>query len=121
MRNSKQNDSSTPRSLSRTSEPDGRYLVSRPQPLGLMPTLWFWGKKENYRKGAPFILGINTLLYTFVLSQLSLGAVGGGLAGGASVLLSFGLFERFVRWRVAVRRKRLAAATPQDDAHEPRP
>src|SRR4051812_32282289 len=83
----------------------GDYLVRHRQPLFILPSWWFWRHSPTARKSAPFVLPLQYVLFVTVLPQLSLPPAGAAVAGAMTVVLSLGLFERFIRWRVKRRRE----------------
>lgn len=98
-----------------------RFLMSRPQPLGVLPTLWFW---RDVRVDKP-VVGMLTGLFTGIFAVL----VGQWiLAAGVSLPVAFiaalflptlglGIVERGLRRMVLQRRRALtrgmSAAPPR--------
>ncbi|MDC0666310.1 hypothetical protein [Nannocystis radixulma] len=105
-----------------TSERDStrpRSLMRKPQPLGILPSLWFW--QELWRT-EPRLHLFFTLLWTMVnaplvylvLAYLPPSWLAVSL-GFLFPILSMGLVERWLRLLVARRRRLMAART-----HAPR-
>lgn len=86
--------------------PDPPGLLAKPQPLGILPTWWFWTDPENWELVArgimPFYVVV-TLVALFVMPHPVL-ALGAPLV---ALWLSLGVLERYIR-RQALRRRELA-------------
>lgn len=93
-----------------TEEQAERSLMANPQPLGLLPTRWFWQDRRNRRIVAAMSAAISFI--TIVIGGL-IGAH--PLVVGASLLLTLplaeGLLERYVRRQVMKRRALAEAAS----------
>jgi hypothetical protein len=82
------------------------YLLDQPQRFGLLPTWWFWNRKDHWalvRGGFALLAGATV----FVVSLLDLTPLAAGLVAALTITLALGLLERGIRLRV---RKRLAAS-----------
>ena len=80
-------------------------LVSKPQRLGIFPTLSFWNDKENWRPVRWPMGAAAGMLYVVGLS-LPLSPLGMGLFCGGSMYLLIGVTERFFRGHLMRRRER---------------
>jgi hypothetical protein len=88
-----------------------RYLLERPQLLGIIPTRWFWRDMENWRLVRwPF--GIFVAIMVVVLSLGSPHPIVAGLIAGGTVFLAQGLLERYIR-KQALKRRALAEHSNQ--------
>lgn len=79
--------------------PARRSLLSQPQPLGILPTYWFWNDRERQRLVRPIIalvaLPVTPLLFLLVVKlQLPIWLL---LAGAVYPYLVTGLVERHIR------------------------
>lgn len=96
------NDNSS-RPLARTTS--GAPLVARPQRLGILPTLSFWNRRENWRPVRYPMAGV--AVGAMAVNQLvDPPLLIGGLTTGLAVYLSIGVMERVLRWGLSRRRKR---------------
>jgi hypothetical protein len=77
----------------------GRWLADRPQPLGLLPTWWFWNERRNWR----LIMGLvipTMLVVTAIVDLLGAGTLALALTPALVVTGMLGLIERYVRGRL---------------------
>ena len=88
-----------------------RSLLDRPQPLGILPTQWFWRQEHApvIRWGFALLAGV-TVLVTVALTDSVIVA---GLVPPLVLLLANGLLEKYVRQQVAKRRVELAERTAE--------
>lgn len=96
-------------------------LLDSRQPLGFLPTLWFWRDKENVRL-VRWPLWV-TIIAAFALAiAIDAGWLVSGLIPVAGILISLGLIERFVRRKALKRRSELErhALGSSDATDEPR-
>jgi hypothetical protein len=77
-----------------------RFLLDRPQRLGILPTRWFWDENWHLVRWGFGALAAVTYL---VLSLISPHPIVGGLIAGAVIVLANGLLEKYVR-RQAMKR-----------------
>jgi|SRR5690606_10147241 len=84
-----------------------RHLLDRPQPLGFLPTWWFWNNRENWRLvGWMFaILAVATLV---ALEFVPLPSLAKAAIAGSTIILANGLLEKYVRHQAMKRRRALA-------------
>ncbi len=78
-------------------------LLDVPQPLGLLPTTWYWRRVEGTAAGMVVLGGVG-LLAGFSGGALVGSAAAGGLVAVAVAALLLGLAERAVRRAVRSRR-----------------
>lgn len=88
-----------------------RFLMTRPQPLGLLPTLWFWREVRVDRPVIGTLMGLFMGVFAVAVGQLLL-AVGVSLpvvfiAALFLPLLGLGLVERGLRVMTERRRRAL--------------
>lgn len=96
-----------------------RFLMSRPQPLGVLPTLWFWRELGTDRPLLNMLVGLLMGVLGASVSWALL-AAGVGVPVGLLVTLSLpyltlGLLERGLRWGVLRRRRALAHAVTRGE------
>ena len=89
-------------------------MMSRPQPLGVLPTLWFWRELRTERPLLSMLVGLFMGMFSMGVVWL-LQAVGGSLSivfmmGMGLPYLALGILERALRWAVLRRRRALAQA-----------
>lgn len=86
--------------------------MARPQPLGVLPTLWFWREVRAEQPGVGVFAGLFMGVFATVGGRVLLGAgVSLPVALVATLclpLLGLGLIERWLRRRVIRRRRALA-------------
>lgn len=86
-----------------------RSLLDRPQPLGILPTYWFWRDPETSKLArwlmAP-LAGVTVLVIVLASNFHPLVA---GLVAASVMVLANGLLERYVRHQ-ATKRRALAAS-----------
>lgn len=86
--------------------------MSRPQRLGVLPTLWFWRDVRTDKPVIGMLTGLFTGVFAIVMGQLLLGAgVTLPLAFVAALVLptlGLGIIERGLR-RMVIRRRRALA------------
>ena len=83
----------------------GEYLLDRPQRLGILPSYWFWGRKENYRHirwPQAILAGVFIFIWGIIPKSLPLWL--SALVPGVAIVLALGLFERYIRRRAIARR-----------------
>lgn len=90
-----------------TLAPRDPALVDRTQPLGILPTLSFWDEPANRKLIRWPMAVLAGVLPLAVVSFLSLPWWGSGLVAAGTMVLSLGLFERYIRMRVKARRRAL--------------
>lgn len=84
----------TDKSLQRVAKP--KYLVDRPQRLGMMPTWWFWNDRDNWRLvRAPFAMLAAVAVVAVNLLDLPIALA--AIVASAAIFLAMGVLERFVR------------------------
>jgi hypothetical protein len=89
-----------------------RYLLDRPQRLGILPTWWFWNDRKNWRLVRwPFAIAVAALVFTLGVLSLPLPLELGILLG--TYVLALGSVEKYVR-RQAMKRRALAEREPTD-------
>lgn len=115
-------------------ERDPRFLMSRPQPLGVLPTLWFWRELRTERPLLSMLVGLFMGAFG-VSASLTFLAAGVSVPMGFIATLSLpyfalGILERCLRRAVLRRRRALAQsdspgelppalpATPPPSEHE---
>lgn len=88
-----------------------RSLMSRPQRLGFLPTLWFWEEVRFAHPLTNMLIGLAMGLFGVFTGSLLLDLLGlpGLLVVPFLPFLFLGLIERGFRWFVIRRRKQLAA------------
>lgn len=80
-----------------------RHLLEQPQPLGILPTWWFWNNRENWRLVRwPFAILVFALLTILAVLSLPLAVELAALVG--VFCLSLGGLEKYVRLRALERR-----------------
>lgn len=93
-------------------------LVAKKQPLGILPTLWFWNDEANFRLARPFVLAqiwISLPLASYAyLHGVSFAVLLPTILG--SYVLLMGGIERYVRHAVEQRRKRLSDGPPAPES-----
>ncbi|MBZ5709527.1 hypothetical protein [Nannocystis pusilla] len=99
-----------------------RFLMSRPQPLGLLPTLWFWRELRTERPVLSMLVGSFMAAFSMGIVAI-LQAAGGSLPVVFAVAmglpyLALGIVERGLRW-VVLRRRRALAQGSETPAIEP--
>lgn len=88
-----------------------RYLLERPQWLGIVPTPRFWRDTENWRLVRwPF--AIFSAVLVIVLSLIGPHPLVAGLIAGGTLALVLGSFERYIR-KQAMNRRALAESTEE--------
>ena len=93
-----------------------RWLMDRPQPLGILPTYWFWRRIENYRLIRWLPVSVYAIVCTInIILPLSLGPVLAGTINGFAMILSVGVAERFIRARAKQRKFFRIEAAGDDD------
>jgi hypothetical protein len=81
-------------------------LLDRPQRLGFIPTWWFWRDKHNWRLArVPFQILAGAAVAFVTLTKP--GLVLAGLIPALALILSLGLFERYIRNRAKAQRAAL--------------
>lgn len=85
-----------------------RHLLDRPQPLGILPTWWFWNQRENWRL-VGWGFGLFAAVITITIPLLNLHPLMAGLVAAGALMMAIGLLEKYVRHQ-AERRRALAAA-----------
>lgn len=73
-----------------------RYLMDRPQKLGVLPTMSFWNDKANW-KHVRVPMAVLAASVTIGIGVLSLGPLLSGLLGGATLVAAIGGTERYIR------------------------
>jgi hypothetical protein len=86
-----------------------RYLLERPQPLGILPTRWFWNDRENWRQ-VRWMFGLLAMGTVMLLSVTSLPLLASVLIAPSVIILANGLLERYIRRKALERRKALPKA-----------
>lgn len=77
-----------------------RYLMDRPQKLGVLPTMSFWNDKANWKHvKAP--MAVLAACVTIGIGVLSLGPLLSSLLGTAALVAAIGGTERYVRAKAA--------------------
>lgn len=89
-----------------------RFLMSRPQPLGVLPTLWFWREVRAERPAIGMLTGLFMGVFAVLVAELILVA-GGNLpvafiAALVLPLIGLGIVERGLRQLVLHRRRAVA-------------
>lgn len=87
-------------------------MMSRPQPLGVLPTLWFWRELRTERPLLSMLVGLFMGVFSMGIVWL-LQIAGSGLpvvftVGMGLPYFSLGILERTLRWAVLRRRRALA-------------
>lgn len=83
-----------------TREVPARYLLDRPQRLGIIPTWWFWQDKANWRIArVPVLLIMEAAVLAVLLAGLSLPYYVLALIPTLVLMLTLGLLERYIRRR----------------------
>lgn len=102
-----------------------RRLMSRPQPLGVLPTWWFWRDLRDERPllGASIgaLVGVFTAVISWVLVTAGVYLPLALVVAICAPMLGLGILERALRRAVRRRRRHLsrgALAQLPDDAHE---
>jgi hypothetical protein len=85
-----------------------RRLLDHPQPLGILPTWWFWNDRKNWRL-VGWGFGLLAAIVVLVLPIFHLHPLVGGAIAAAVVVLANGLLEKYIR-RQALKRRALADA-----------
>jgi hypothetical protein len=80
------------------------------QPLGFLPSMWFWNRPEHWRLVRWPFAGLAVLLI-LIVSLTGVPALAAGLLTSASLTLTLGLLERYIRAQAEAGR-RLRAGTP---------
>jgi hypothetical protein len=79
------------------------YLLDHPQPLGFLPTRWFWNDPENWRLVRwGYASGLFAMLLIAMLVFSNFWLV--WMMPIAAAYLGFGLLERYIRRRAMARR-----------------
>ncbi|MFO7563053.1 MAG: hypothetical protein R6X02_10460 [Enhygromyxa sp.] len=86
-----------------------RYLLERPQPLGILPTRWFWNERENWRE-VGWMFGLLAMGTVMLLSFISLPPLASVLLAPSVIILANGLLERYIRRKALERREALPKA-----------
>lgn len=68
-------------------------MIEHPQPLGVLPTWWFWTDRQSLRLLGPGF-GVIAVLTIVALGLLSLHSLVGGVVAAAGVVLVSGLLEK---------------------------
>ena len=99
------------RSLAHPRDDETRFLMSRPQPFVILPTMWFW---SQLRRTEPRLHVFTTLLWALLFIPLSLVAFtmiqplwAQAIAVSATVFLSAGIVEKALRVQILRRRRAL--------------
>jgi hypothetical protein len=74
------------------------YLTTRPQRLGILPTMRFWNTRTPVICAAGFVIPV--VVACTLVGYGGVGMVSGALAGMAAYWLPLGLFERYIRRRI---------------------
>lgn len=91
--------------------------MSRPQPLGVLPTLWFWREVRTERPLVGIATGLFMGVFVLVVSQTLLVRISLPVAFIVVLFLPYlalGLVERGLRWMVLRRRRALARGGPRE-------
>ena len=73
-----------------------RALLDHPQLLGILPTMWFWQDKSNWRLIRwPFVAILWVAIAIVVSFDFPLWVV--GVTVGGTLMLILGLIERYIR------------------------
>ena len=94
-----------------------QFLMSRPQPLGVLPTLWFWREVRTERPLVGIATGLFMGVFALVMSQTFLVWLSLPVAFLVALFLPYfalGLVERGLRRMVLHRRRTLARSGPQE-------
>lgn len=84
---------------------EAKYLLDRPQRMGILPSYWFWNRKENYqhiRWPQAIMAGLLIFIWGIIPKELPLWL--SALVPGVAIVLALGLFERYIRRRAIARR-----------------
>jgi hypothetical protein len=95
-----------------------RHLLDHPQPLGILPTLWFWNDRANWRR-VSWAFGTLGFIITIAVFFSHLHPLIAGLVAGLTMALAIGLLEKYVRHQ-AVKRRALAESATLDALGERR-
>jgi hypothetical protein len=87
--------------------PSARSLLDTPQPLGILPTRWFWADRKN-RRLAGWLFGTLVFVMLVILNAFALHPVLDAAIIAAVLLLARGLLEKYVRHKTLQRRRALA-------------
>jgi hypothetical protein len=92
--------------------PDNRRcLLDKPQPLGILPTRWFWADREN-RRLAAWLFGALVFVMLLILNALGLHPLVDAAVIAAVLLIARGSLEKYVRHKALQRR-----ALAESDRH----
>lgn len=107
--------------MSQSMYDEPRSLMSRPQRLGILPTLWFWREVGAERPMLGILIGVPLGVFTAVVGALLLELAGpiAFIAAPLVPLLGFGIIERGLRRLVLRRRHALACGEPQEALPSP--
>jgi hypothetical protein len=75
---------------------EAKPLSQVPQPLGFLPSMWFWNQTQHWRLVRWPFAGLAVLLISIV-TLTSVPALAAGLITSASLMLILGLLERYIR------------------------
>lgn len=73
-----------------------RSLLEHPQPLGVLPTWWFWTDRASLRLLGPGF-GALAVLTLVALGLLSMHSLVGGIIAGVGIVLTSGMLEKRAR------------------------
>jgi hypothetical protein len=90
-----------------------RSLLDHPQPLGILPTRWFWNDRKNWRL-VSWAFGILVFVTLVILDVLGLHWLANVAIIVTVLFLAQGLLEKYIRHQALKRRPLVATAT--DDA-----
>jgi hypothetical protein len=89
-------------------------LLDRPQPLGILPSYWFWRDPETSRLASWLLAPLAGVTVLVLMLAWSFNPIVGGLVGALLIVLANGLLEKYVR-RQAIKRRALAASQEPGD------
>ncbi|MFO7566893.1 MAG: hypothetical protein R6X02_29890 [Enhygromyxa sp.] len=93
--------------------PPSRSLLDRPQPLGILPTRWFWTDRKN-RRLAGWLFGALVFMMLVMLNAFALHPVLDAVIIAAVLLVARGLLEKYVRHKALQRRRALAESVTRE-------
>src|SRR5690606_659183 len=87
-----------------------RSLLDRPQPLGILPTYWFWRDPETSKLGRWLMAPLAGATVLVVVLASSFHPLVAGLVAASVMVLATGLLEKYVRHQATKRRVLAASA-----------